>query len=325
MKFGLFLNSQAPAEEGDELLIDSMIEQTRVAREAGFDLISMGHHYLADYVQVQLMPMLGRLTAETGSMSIAPGILLLPLHHPVEVAEQMTTLDRLAEQAIAGVGAGYREVEFESLGVPKAERGLRVEEGVELMNRLWTEENVTYDGRAYSVDGVTICPRPDEKLPVWIGGTARPAIERAARIGDAWLVGPNPDLDELREKKTIYDEIREANGDDTAIPIFREAFVAPTTEEAVSASQEYLLGKYQRYLEWGQGETLDDDAITTSFDEFAEDRFLIGTPAEVCAEIERYEDVDASHLIFRVHWPGMPYDRAVDCLELMGDEVIPNV
>ena len=327
MKFGLALNAQAELDQHHSTLADSIVRQTQLARDAGFDVIKMGQHYLSDYNQLQPIPMLARLAGEAGDMDIATGIIILPLHHPIEIAEQIATLDALADTVIVGVGAGYRDVEFESFGVPKSERGTRLREGIELMTRLLTERKVTFHGEHYDVDGVTINPRPTEKPDVWIAANSRPAIERAARIGERWFASMHPTIQDVRKQKAPYDAIKEENGEDTAIPLLREAFVSTSSEEATRVAREYLESKYQRYLSWGDGSALTGqfEGVST-FDELVKDRFLIGTPEEVCEDIERYSDVvDISDLIFRVHWPGLDYSHTYECIELIGDEVIPNV
>ncbi len=301
--------------------------QTVAAREAGVDMITTGQHYLSSYVQLQQLPLLARLTAEAGSMSVGTGVVLLPLHHPVEIAEQLTTLDALAENVIAGVGIGYRDVEFESFGVPKSERVDRFEEGITLLKHLWTEENVVFDGKYYAVNGVSITPRPRERLPIWIAANARPAVRRAARSGDAWFVNPHSTIAEIEELKVEYDEIREGQGADTGVPIIREMFVADSHEEAVEAARGHLFSKYQAYIDWGQDEAMEDKRdLHKPFEQLAEDRFLLGTPEEVCAEIERYEeDLEAEYIIPRLHWPGMDHEVAIECIERIGDDVVPYV
>ncbi|WP_436348557.1 LLM class flavin-dependent oxidoreductase [Natronorubrum sp. FCH18a] len=327
MKFGLYINCQTTTAQSPDAFVDDLIEQTIAAREAEFDMITTGQHYLANYVQIQQQPLLARLSAEAGSMKLGPGVVLLPLHQPVDIAEQLTTLDYLSEGVIAGVGIGYRDVEFESFGIPKSERVGRFEEGVELMKRLWSEEDVVYEGEYYSVDGVTINPRPKEQPPVWIAANARAAVRRAAAIGDAWFVNPHSTITEIRDLKEEYDEVRLERGEDTKVPIIRETFVADTREKAVNTAREYLFSKYQRYIEWGQDEAMEDEQdLHKPFEELAEDRFLLGTPEEVCAEIERYEEeLDAEYMIPRLHWPGMDNEVAIECIERIGDDVIPNV
>ncbi|ADJ13847.1 LLM class flavin-dependent oxidoreductase [Halalkalicoccus jeotgali] len=329
MKFGVYVNPQTVASETGRELREGMLRIARTAEAAGFDQVMAGQHYLSDFTQLQLLPFLARLTGEVEDMEIATGIVLLPFHHPVEIAEQIATIDALHDGPTAfGVGAGYRDVEFEAFGVPKAERVPRLIEGLDLTERLLTEESVTHDGEFYTVEDATIPIRPPESIPIWLAANADRAVERAARIADAWLVNPHATVGEIAEQKErCYDPIRAERGEGSEVPVIREAFVAPTREEAVWVAREHLEEKYRRYVSWGQDEAMEDtEDLHRPFEELAEDRFVLGTPAEVCAELERYEEeLDASHVLVRSHWPGLPYERVCESLELMGEEVLPNL
>ncbi|WP_122088157.1 LLM class flavin-dependent oxidoreductase [Halalkalicoccus subterraneus] len=329
MKFGVYVNPQTAEHETGPELREGILRIARTAEEAGFDQVMAGQHYLSDFTQLQLLPFLGRLTGEVGDMEIATGIVLLPFYHPVEIAEQVATIDALHDGPTAfGVGAGYRDAEFEAFGIAKSERVPRLIEGLQLTRRLLTEERVTHDGEFYSVTEATIPIQPENSIPVWLAANADRAVERSARIADAWLVNPHATVGEIKEQKArCYDPIREDRGENTKLPVIREAFVAPTHEEAVEIAREHLEEKYQRYVSWGQDEAMEDtEDLHRPFEELAEDRFVLGTPAEVCAELERYEEeLDASHVVVRSHWPGLPYERACESLELMGEEVLPNV
>lgn len=328
MKLGLLLNSQAPVDQDPGETFDQLIHQTRAAQEAGFDVIIGNQHYLTDYTQLQPIPLLARMAAEAPDVRIGTGVIILPLHHPVAIAEQLSTLSVISNrQVVAGVAAGYREVEFNSLGVDLDDRGQRMHEGVELMKKLWTETDVTYTGEHVSVTGVTINPRPQQPPEVWYGANAKRAIGRAARIADTWYINPHSTISEIARHKEKYDAIRRARDLHTRVPMRRELFVAPTTEEAYDAGREYLAKKYERYVQWGQHEAMEDTTeLQQPFDKLAEDRFVLGTAEEVCAELERYEkELNVSHVIARVHWPGMPYKHAIECIERIGDDVIPNI
>jgi len=327
MQVGLFLNRQMPGGSDPVKLVDGLIDQTRTARDAGFDLIVSGQHYVTDYTQLQTIPVLSRLAAEAGSMTLATGVILLPLHHPVYVAETMATLDVMAEDIVLGVGAGYRDKEFESFSVPKAERVPRLVEGIDLLERLLTDSAVTFDGKFYSVENVTLDPRPSERPPIWMAANATRAVERAAQITDAWFVNPHATLAEIERQKAVYDEIRAERGLNSAVPVFREAFVAETTEEARGVGREYLFEKYRRYLEWGQDEAMEDaDDLDRPFDRLARDRFLLGTPPEVAEQIDDFrERVDTSHLVLRMNWPGLPAAETCDAIELVGDRIVPDL
>ncbi|WP_435180782.1 LLM class flavin-dependent oxidoreductase [Halorussus sp. AFM4] len=329
MKFGLYLNPQGAPDRSPTDLRDGLLDLARTAEAAGFDHLSAGQHYLSDFTQLQLLPFLSRVAGEVSEMELATGVVLLPLHHPVDIAERVATLDALHDgPTVFGVGAGYRDAEFDAFGVPKRERVPRLVEGLELADRLLTETNVTYEGEYYAVEDATIPVRPDGGLTTWLAANANPAVERAARLADAWFLNPHATVGELAaQKRDRYDPIRAERGESTAVPILREAFVAPTREEAVDVARDHLAEKYRAYVDWGQDEAMEDEEdLHRPFEALAEDRFLLGTPAEVCEELERYKrELDADRVVFRCHWPGLSFDRVRECLELIGDEVIPNV
>lgn len=310
--------------------IGEMLEHTRIADRVGFDKVGMGQHYLLENPKPQTVPMLGRLAAETDGAGLFTSVLLLPLHHPVEIAEQVTTLSNLVSEMCLGVGAGYVDREFRNFGIEKHSRGQRLTEGVGIMNRLWTEDGVTYDGEYYSVENATITPKPEVKPPVWCGGSAPAAVSRAARIADGWVPSPQLPLADLRAAKARYDEIRGESGGELSIPLFREAFVAPTTEDAFDIATETLRAKYSSYLdrdiEEDEGALADATRGASSFEAYADARFLIGSPAEVCEMIAEYDRaVNLSHLLLRVRRPGLPSEHVQACIERIGDEVIPNI
>lgn len=329
MQIGLFANHQAPKEDDVRDLIDGTFRMIRTADRVGFDHVSTGQHFLSDFTQPQLFPYLSRVTAEVESLDVSTGVAVLPLQHPVDVAERIATISQMHDgDTYLGVGAGYRDVEFDSFGVPKSERGKRIAEGVRLVDRLLSEENVSFDGDIYSVDDVTLSLKPAGEIPIWIAANSDAAVRRAARISDGWFVSPHSTIAEVEtQKREVYDPIRDERGEPATVPIIRECFVAETTEAAVETSREYLEQKYERYVEWGQHEAMEDSAeLKQQFEALAEDRFVLGTPAEVCEELERYEErLDVDLALLRLNWPGLPYDRACECIELIGDEVVPNV
>lgn len=329
MQVGLFANHQAPKEDDVRELIDGTFRMIRTAEQVGFDHVSTGQHFLSDFTQPQLFPYLSRVTAEVESMDISTGVAVLPLQHPVDVAERIATISQLHDnKTYLGVGAGYRDVEFDSFGISKAERGKRISEGVQLIDRLLSEKNVSFDGDIYSVDDVTLSLEPAGEIPIWIAANSDGAVRRAAHISDGWFVSPHSTIAEVEtQKHEVYDPIREKRSESTTVPIIRECFVAETTEEAVETSRKYLEQKYARYVEWGQHEAMEDSKeLKQKFEALAEDRFILGTPAEVCSELERYEErLDVNLALLRLNWPGLPYDRACESIELIGDEVVPNV
>ena len=323
MKFGLIVAGQylrdAPAEER----VREMLEQVRLARELGFDSLWMVHHYLIEFQAFQPLPMLARLAAETGEMEVGTAVYVLPLQPPVEVAENFATLDALTGgRLVFGVAQGYREVEFDALGVPRKERALRFEEGVELITKLWAGDEVTFRGRFYHVDRVRLAMRPvrQPRPPIWIGATAEAGIVRAARLGDAWMIGPGVEFQKIRRQLDLYRGSLAELGRTLRrdYPIFREVLVAPTAAEAREAARKWLLTKYEAYFKWGY--------VDTTFEDVVRDAFLVGDPDGVARQCERYRDeLGITHLLARVQWPGVSQDTALRGIRLLGEQVMPKL
>ena len=146
MKVGLFITNQQTLDTDMVSALDDQFAMVRLARDCGGDSLFSGQHYLneGNNKQLQMVPLLARLAAEAGEMTIGLGILLLNLHNPVYTAETVATLDIIARgNFIFGVGLGYREIEFDAFGVPKGERVKRLEEYLTLVERLWTEDRVS--------------------------------------------------------------------------------------------------------------------------------------------------------------------------------------
>lgn len=138
----------------------------------------MGDHHATPGHDFQNVPTLARLLAEVGDLTVG-ALFLLPLHHPVLLAEQVGTLWALAEGPfvlIAAAGDGAEQ--FAPFGVPLRQRPSRMEEHLTIVRRLLAGERLTYAGRSHRLTDVAIHPVPTEPIPIWIGASARPALQR---------------------------------------------------------------------------------------------------------------------------------------------------
>jgi alkanesulfonate monooxygenase SsuD/methylene tetrahydromethanopterin reductase-like flavin-dependent oxidoreductase (luciferase family) len=265
--------------------------------------------------------MLARMAAESGSMELGTAIYVLPLQPPVEVAENFGTLDAITGgRLIFGVAQGYREEEFTAMGVPRKERAARFEEGVELITRLWTEAEVTFHGRFYSVDKATLAMPPvrTPRPPIWIGATADAGIERAAALGDAWMIGPGVEFGKLGRQLDRYRGALARLGRPLArdYPSFREVLIAPTEKEAREAARQHLHTKYEAYFSWGY--------VDTTFEDVVRDAFVVGDPDGVTRQVERYRDaLGINYFLARVQWPGVSQAHALDGIRRLGETVLP--
>ena len=332
MKIGLYLGTEYTAREPMTARVEALLAQVRLARELGFDSVVAGQHYLSYPLQIlQPIPFLGRVAAESGDMAIGTGILLLPLLHPVDVAEQIATLDTLCGgHFIFGVGLGYEQEEFNAFGIDRRTRRGRFEESLEIIKRLWTEDEVNFAGRYYTLEGVRPSHRPlqEPHPPIWIAANNHPAVRRAARDADAWFANPHAVHDTLAEQMAIYraaldDAGKPVPGD---VVVARELYVAKTREAAFREIRSPIERRYQAYLHHGQDAELPaGDRFTGSFEALARDRFIIGDPEDCIREIERYRALGFNYLIIDFHFSDLADDLAIRCIELFGREVAPHL
>lgn len=331
MKFGVFMSPQHPRSDDPVRRYRQCVEQASVARDAGFDAVAAGQHFLSPpYQSLQSLPLLARLAADTGSMQLCLSIVLLALLNPVQVAEDVATLDVISEgRVVFGIGLGYREIEYEAFGVPLAERVPRMLEALDLVKRLWTEEAVTFEGRFFRVHGATCTIRPVQKPcpPIWIAANADAAVARTGRMGYPWFINPHAALPTIERQWSLYKEALAGARQrmPETRPIALELHVAPTREEAIEAARPFLAAKYTAYADWGQDKVLPgDESFRVAFDSLARDRFILGSPDDVIEQLEsRVKCLDSTYFIFRVGWPGMEAWKVLRVLELMGQNVLP--
>ena len=326
MKVGLYLATQFTPDTPLGPQPANLVEQVRTARENGFSSLWAAQHFLTAPVQMlQTMPLLARLVPEAEGMQIGPNILVFPTLNPVLVAEEAATMDWLSGgHFVLGLGLGYRDEEYTAFGVSLRHRAERLEEGVELVRRLWAEDRVTHRGKHFTVEeaGLALKPKQRPGPPVWIAAVVEKAIERAATLGDEWLITFYPTVQALETQLARYREVRAAAGLPPAVdyPLCRECHVGATMASALDAARGPLGYKYAAYASWGQDDILDAaDRFDQPFDEFRPDRFLIGDEAWVKDEIERYRDaLGVRHFIMRMQWPGLEQKAVLQSIERLG-------
>ncbi len=331
MRFGIFLGTQHPETDNMGLRLRDLQEQVREARAAGFDSIWAGQHFLTGPLAMfQPMPLLGGLAADAEGMTLGTNILVLPLLHPVEVAEQAATLDHITGgRFVLGVGLGYRDVEDGVFGVPRSQKVARLVEAVTLIRRLFTEDRVTFEGRHFRVKDVhmSLRGRRPGGPPIWIAASVDAAVRRAGEIGDGWIITFYPSMKMLKPQMVLFREAAAASGRPMPeeYPAIKEVYVAQTTEAAVREARPYIEGKYRTYAQWGQDRFLPpDEKFDQPWERFAPGRFIVGDPETVIHEIEWYErELGLNHIIGRVQWPGLPQQLTLKCIRLMGEHVIP--
>ena len=307
------------------------LEQFRAARDAGFDTYCWAHHYLIDPFQhFQPFPVLARLAGEAGDMELATSVLLLPLLNPVDVAEQVATLDQISEgRFILGLGLGYRPEECEAFGTRMSQRGDRHGEALSLMKRLWTEDEVTHHGRYYHVSNARPTARPYQKPypKIWEAAMSDPAVRRVGREGHIIYIGPAQPYETIRHQIDLYHRTLQENSH--PIPdemvLVREFFCAGSREEALDRARQGFERKYKEYAAHGlQGDDPElTQKVTGGLEGLMDDTFIIGSPQECLEQIARYRELGFTDIALRLFYPEMPQQDVLEHIELVGKEVIP--
>jgi alkanesulfonate monooxygenase SsuD/methylene tetrahydromethanopterin reductase-like flavin-dependent oxidoreductase (luciferase family) len=209
-----------------------MIERAAAARQSGLDSLFVGDHHATPGPYYQNVPILGRLLAEWGDAP-AGCLFLLPLWNPVLVAEQVGTLASITRgRFIVQCGLGYDEAQFAAMGTRLKYRPSAFEESLSIVQRLLRGETVSSSGR-FTFRDARVALRPAEPVEYWVGATARPAIDRAARLAEGWLASPSLTAAEAADQATYYQERCKAYGRvPAAVAIRRDIYVGESAADA---------------------------------------------------------------------------------------------
>lgn len=331
MQFGLSLTGMLQQPPGTDMVrsVEEAFGLVRLAKELGFSWLYAGQHFLSHpYQMLQPLPVMARLAAEAPGLDLVTTA-VLPLHNPVDVAEQVATLDVVSGgHAVLATALGYREEENDAFGVPRRDRVARMLESLEALRLLWTSDGpVTYEGRHFRLDGVHTGLRPVRPggPPVWIAASSDAAVERTGRLGYPWLIN-HADYPTIERQVGLYRQARSQadHPADVTLPILREFFVAETAEEAVRIAQPYVTGKYETYAQWGQDQALEGErSFASEFEALARDRFIVGGVEQVVADLKRYEALGVTHIGLRMRWAGMAPGPTAEAMRLTAERVFP--
>ncbi|PRZ42299.1 alkanesulfonate monooxygenase SsuD/methylene tetrahydromethanopterin reductase-like flavin-dependent oxidoreductase (luciferase family) [Antricoccus suffuscus] len=329
----LMISAQYPVQDDPVARFSEQLEQTRFARDHGFDGVIATQHYLAyPFQYLHPLAILARLVPETGDMRIATGISLSALAHPVDLAEQLATVDIMSNGRLSvGVGLGYRDLEFAAFGLGKKGRLKRYLDNIDLMRQLWTSDRVTADLDHARLDDVPIALRPVQRPhpPLSMAAHSKTAIERTAKMGIPWAAAAaHVDGDYFRQQVDIFRRACTTYGNE-GLPMIvgHELYVASTEEAALDVVRRSLAVKYAAYQQWGQDTVLpESQSFDKEFEELRKGRFIIGDPATCARQLQTLiDDVQPAQLTLRMNWPGMTRDELMSGLELFVNEVMPQV
>ncbi|MFT4957485.1 MAG: alkanesulfonate monooxygenase SsuD, partial [Halobacteriales archaeon] len=322
---GLFTTQRRPNDDRSMAEIhDEMLALARAIDDAGLASAWVSeHHFTDDGYLAATMPVLGALATVTDDVEIGTSIALAPLYDQVRLAEDAATVDLLSDGRLSlGLAVGYREVEFDGFGVPRDERAARTEDLVRTLRAAWSDGPLDSDPEFHAATpDLTVSPRPEAAPPIVLGGDSKPAVRRAARMGDGWIAPSSLSMAGLRKRAEDIESVREAEGlnGDFQIYVLQHGFVADSSEEAWDAMRDGYLYLQRRYAEWYGGEPIDElpeDRVTE-----LKEQAIFGTPEQVADELSAYADAlgEDVHVVLRTFFPGIGTDAMVGCIERLGE------
>ncbi|MDR7505240.1 MAG: LLM class flavin-dependent oxidoreductase [Armatimonadota bacterium] len=303
----------------------ALLEQTLLLEDLGVDFVALGERHLYPIGVQEQLTTLTWLAGKTSRIRLASAGFILPVYHPVMLAEMIANLDILsAGRVIFGVVLGYRPEEFALFGVPYRQRAGRMEEALQIIGRLWAGETVTFAGRFYHLQEALISPLPVQRPhpPIWVGARVPDALERAARHADGWMTSFNESPPELAEKITFYRAAAARAGRKAEVVVMRDGFVASSARHAREVIERPILGLYEEYRAWKRTSPDAEKYSALSFEKLRPN-LLIGTPDDVIASVRRYEAIGADAVVLRCEYRGMSRQDTLRCLRLWGEVVAP--
>lgn len=257
--------------------------EARNAEALGFDYLATGEHIMFHGPTANNMVSLAAAAGATERIKLMSGIVLVPLYPPALLAKQVAVLDVVSDGRFhLGIGVGGEfPKEFQAVNVPVEERGARTNEALEVIDKLLTETDVTFNGRFTTLDGVTIAPRgvQQPRVPIWVAGRKDVAMKRAARYAEGWMpymYTPEMLAESMDKIATFTDAAGRPEGSvagglyiftcvhedrDTALELanrqlsrqYNQDFSKLVSKYTVAGSPEDCIARLQEYIDAGAG------------------------------------------------------------------------
>jgi len=331
IRFGLWYDFRNPAQwrRPYQQLYGEILDQIVWAENNGFDDVWLSeHHFIDDGYLPSMLPAAAAIAARTKRIRIPLGVLLMPFHHPVRLAEDIAVVDVISGGRFElGVGVGYKVEEFEGFNVPFKERGGRTNESLEIIGRLLAGETLTFKGKFFEVNKVRLTPEPVQKPrpPIWVGGFTPPALRRAAKYADGFTA---PDasrkvydgyVEQVRKAGKPADSVRFAGG-------HRWLICSNDPEKTFNEAADHIIYQSNLYTEWAAkaGQTTNPVYIKDRTHLRETSGLKVADPAACIKLIRDYvEKVPVTHFYSWTLPPGLPAKWAQEHLELFASKVIP--
>src|SRR3954451_6305344 len=346
-EFGMFHEFQRTAEMTDEQAFATSFAQVDAAERWGLDAMWLAEIHVAPERSVCSAPLTlaSAIAARTKRMKIGTAVQVLPLCHPLRLAEEVATVDQISHgRLIFGVGRSGFPRTYEAYGVPYGESRERFAETLEILKRAWTEDSFSYQGKYYSFDNVKMTPKPYQKPwpEIRIAANSADTFPAIAKLGHAVFVAVRlGTLEELEPNITAYRKAWKEAGHPGEGKVFLRApvYVAETDQAAREEPEESIMYFY-RYL----GERLEDSATrsgvravedraargrrlqTITYEDALREKIIVGSPGRVTERLKGLQETLGLDGILCEMNCGtkIPHERVMKSLQLLCQEVSPR-
>ncbi len=348
MKFGLFFLLEKPEGESDAEVYRNSLEQIKLADELGYDYIWLAEHRFTRYgIAPDVLVLAAAAATVTQRIRIGTAVIVLPFHDPILLAEQVAMVDQISEGRFDfGTGRGYQAGEFRGLGVPMAESRTRYEEVMDICVGLWTQDHFSYQGKHYTIDDVTIEPKPVQKPhpPIWVTAMLTPATFHYAAERGYGIISGNPyQADpQFHDAYMVYQETLAKMGKPELAKNFwalAPSFVHADNERAIEIPRESALSYQEAFEKYGTPRQK-DGSLPETYDRYGEGwdgarsigyantvtspNFLLGSPDEVKKRLETNRSTGMNDFILWMNRGGAIAQKDVlASMELFAREVMP--
>jgi probable F420-dependent oxidoreductase len=309
---------------GEHASPDRIIRGSVLAEQAGFDAVWVRDHLLwtphgmegTNNTFVEPLACLAAIAAHTQRVQLGTAV-LIPIRWPLKLAQDLASLSYLAGgRVIAGLGLGSGQNELGAAGFLRKNRKPIFVETSEIMPLVWGGDGVSYEGKMFQFEDVTISPKPVEPIPLWYGGTTPISVENAFRYSQGWMPGRIP-LAELRARLDQLDELCEPAGrrvTKAAVPLIKIHKDRDKARENIDIAA--LAGSSEASKTW--------TAPEGGFQSVDDLRGVIaaGEPAEIVERVAEMGELGLDHVVFDLR---LEFDRYEESLELLGEAVLPEL
>ena len=344
MQFGLFSHIPWPEGADQKQILEELTEDAQLGEALGFAGIWLAEHHFTRYgLGASSLLIATHIAAKTTTLRLGTAVLVPPLHNPIKLAEDASTLDLLSGGRLdLGFGRGSANYEYKGFSVSGEESQGRFQDTINAIQGLWTNSDYSFDGKYFQIHKANLVPQPLQKPhpPIYIAATRTPAtMDFAAASGHPLIVGvvlDTPGAIDLCHRFVDLSAKAGHNVPMSRIPFSRYVYVAETEEQARADTKTALdwtldMIQWRRTFEESSevNHKLEDwrntrTELPPGFDYLYEHRGFMGTPDKVVAQIKELQQEGIEYFFCNFAFGGMNHGKVTRSMELFAKEVMPH-